>query len=396
MESRFHVNRRNFLRAGGVVGAGLVLGTPDLWAEDKSEQQPPPKPKTNIDDAMAIPRTATSMPGPFPGRVVEIHDPQAMPDSKPAADVIHAMFEKGLTTLTAKDPAGSFNLLFTKDDIIGLKINPTGGKLNSTQLDLVDAVIQWLSDNGVPKKNIIIWDRFESMLGEAGYTPERFPGVGLAGLHIMDDAAAMGEKDDDSGWLGADGKHLSAKDFDMNVYYWADIEAPQDNAYLNQHVFNGKESYFGNLLTKKLTKIINMPVFKNTGNGITVATKNIGYGAICNTGRLHRPLFFDVCTEVCAFPVIRDKMVLNITDGLLGQYDGGPMPNAAFVYANNTLLFSTDAFAMDMICQQNMVAKRKSMGIQVNENPMFTDYLTYGEKLGLGVADPEKIEHIRV
>jgi hypothetical protein len=336
------------------------------------------------------------MPGPLPGRVVELTDTKAMPDGKPDAAVIHAMFEKGITKLTGKDPAGSFDMLFNKNDIVGIKVNPTGGKLNSTQPDLVAAVIDWLSGNGIPKENIIIWDRFESMLAEAGYTAERFPGVGIEGLHIMDEAAAMGQSDDDSGWLSEDGKHLSTGDFDMDAYYWADIEAPQDKAYLNQHVFNGKESYFGKLLTQKLTKIINMPVFKNTGNGITVATKNIGYGAICNTGRLHRPLFFDVCTEVCAFPVIRDKMVLNITDGLLGQYDGGPMPNAAFIYTNNTLLFSTDAFAMDMICQRNMVAKRKEMGIEVNENPIFTDYLHYGEKLGLGIADIGKIEHIKV
>ena len=59
-----------------------------------------------------------------------------------------------------------------------------------------------------------------------------------------------------------------------------------------------------------------------------MATKNMGYGAVCNTNRLHRPLFFDVCTEVLAFPVLRDKMVLNINDGLTGQYDGGPGGNA--------------------------------------------------------------------
>jgi len=33
----------------------------------------------------------------------------------------------------------------------------------------------------------------------------------------------------------------------------------QGSAYLNQHVFNGKHSYFGKLLTKKLTKIVNLP-----------------------------------------------------------------------------------------------------------------------------------------
>ena len=111
-----------------------------------------------------------------------------------------------------------------------------------------------------------------------------------------------GENADHSRWRDKDGHHVSAPELRPTTIYWADVEGPKDLPYLNQHVFNGKHSYFGKLLTQKLTKIINVPVFKNTGNGISMATKNLGYGAICNTNRLHKPLFFDVCTEVLAFP----------------------------------------------------------------------------------------------
>ena len=171
---------------------------------------------------------------------------------------------------------------------------------------------------------------------------------------------------------------------------------PKDRNYLNQHVFNGKDSYFGKLITRRLTKIINVPVYKNTGNGISIATKNIGYGAICNTGRLHQPIGFEVNTEVSAFPCIRDKWVLTVADGLVAQYEGGPMPNAQFTYDWQRLYLATDPFALDMICQQQIVAKRKEMGIDVNEHPRYTDYLHYGEKLGLGIADTGRIEHVTV
>ena len=127
-----------------------------------------------------------------------------------------------------------------------------------------------------------------------------------------------------------------------------------------------------------------------------MATKNLGYGAICNTNRLHRPLFFDVCTEVLAFPVIRDKLVLNITDGIRAQYEGGPMPAAKFAFKYNRLFFATDPFAIDMICHQLLVKKRKEMNVKVNEHPIYTEYLRYAEKLGLGIADPEKIEHVKI
>jgi hypothetical protein len=205
----------------------------------------------------------------------------------------------------------------------------------------------------------------------------------------------MGESEDNSKWLNEDGTHVSLPNFDRDVYYWADVEAPQEEAYLNQHVTNDKKSYFGTLLTKKLTKIINVPVLKNTGNGISVATKNMGYGAICNTGRLHRPLFFDVCTEVLAFPAIRDKMVLTVTDGLRAQYDGGPMPAAKFAYTCNTMYFATDPFALDMVCHRAIVEKRKEMKVKVNEHPRYSEYLRYAERLGLGVVNDKDLSVVQ-
>ncbi|UCF79862.1 MAG: DUF362 domain-containing protein [Candidatus Eiseniibacteriota bacterium] len=396
MNDMFNIRRRDFLKIGGVVGAGLVLGTPSAWAQEKEKEEKPPRIKTNIDDALKVPRTAHSLPGPFPGKVVEVHDAGAMADDKPAPDVVKAMFEKGIGKLTGKNLKESFALFFEEGDVVGIKVNPVGPGLISTRLEVVDVIIDWLTASGIRREDIVIWDRFDYMLADAGFTPERYPGIGIEGLQTMDEAAASGESEDDSHWLDEDGNHVSAGKFDMNVYYWADVEGPKDKAYLNQHVFNGKHSYFGKLLTKKLTKIINVPVFKNTGNGISMATKNLGYGAICNTNRLHRPLFFDVCTEVLAFPVIRDKLVLNVTDGLRAQYDGGPMPAAKFAYLFNTLFFATDPFALDMVCQHLMVEKRKSMKVDVNEHPMYTDYLRYAERLELGVADTEKIEHVRL
>ena len=97
-----------------------------------------------------------------------------------------------------------------------------------------------------------------------------------------------------------------------------------------------------------------------------------------------------------AFPAIRDKLVLNITDGLRAQYDGGPGPNAKFTYLYNTMFFATDPFALDLVCHNLIVQKRKDMNVKVNEHPRFTEYLRYAERLGLGIADPNKIEHVVV
>jgi len=392
------LQRRDFLKIGGgsLLGAGLILGRPPLFGQEAAKVEPPPKPKTNIDEAMAVPRTKHSLPGLFPGKVVAVKDDRAMNEGGVNGKVVASMFENGIQALTGKSPVKSFKLFFDKNDIVGIKVNPVGAGLIATRMEVVDAVIAWLRHGGLPAANIVIWDRFDYMLADAGFTPARYPGIAIQGLQTMDEAAAEGKSNDDSRWLDKDGRHVSEKNFDLNAYYFVDVEAPQDKPYLNQHVFNGKYSYFGKLLTKTLTKIINVPVFKNTGNGISMATKNLGYGAICNTNRLHKPVFFDVCTEVLAFPAVRDKLVLNITDGLRGQYDGGPGPLAQATYFLNTLFFASDPFALDMTCHNLLLRKRKEMNIKVNEHPMYTEYLRYAQRLGLGIADPAKINFSQV
>lgn len=396
METHFHVHRRDFLKTSGVLGTGVVLGTPALWAQENTKKEKPKRIKTNIDDALKIPKTRYSLPGLFPGRLVEVHDPKAMEHDSPVQGVVQNMFERGLSRLTDKKLKQSFKLFFDKEDVVGIKVNPVGPHMISTHLELVDVIIDWLVQNGIKKKNVIIWDRFDYMLADAGFTPERYPGIGIEGLQTMDEEAAEGKTEDNSRWLRKDGSHVSSGNFDKEVYYWADVEGPKDLPYLNQHVFNGKYSYFGNLLTKKLTKIINVAVFKNTGNGISMATKNIGYGSICNTNRLHKPLFFDVNVEVMAFPVIRDKLVLNVTDGLRGQYDGGPVAVPKFAYSYSTLFFATDPIALDRVCHALIVQKRKSMGIKVNEHPKYTEYFRYAQRLGLGIGNLDEIEHVRI
>lgn len=387
-------DRRELLRAAGagaaLLGGRLVLGVPSASGQEKA-----PEVTTNIDEFMKVPRGPHALPGPFPGRVVKVTAQQALAGDTVDGKVVREMVDDGIRTLTGKSMRSSFRMLFSPDDVIGLKVNPVGAPLIATHPEVVDAVIRWLVSNKVPRSNIVIWDRFEGMLAEAGFTAQRFPGVRIEGLQRM---AEEGQS-----FRDADGQHISAGRFDREAVYLArgvvgkGVRGYQDDEYyLNQHIFNGEESYFGSLVTKRLTKIVNLAAYKNTGNGISMATKNIGYAAICNTGRLHQPLFFRVCTEVLAAPWIRDKLVLNITDGLRGQYDGGPDKNEQFVYPNRALYFATDPFALDMVCHRELLAVRKAKGVTVNEHPRFTEYLYYAEKLGLGIATPEHIKLVEV
>jgi hypothetical protein len=387
-------NRRDFVKAAGAgtAAAGALAFAPLTFSQAPA---PPPAVATNIADFQKVAKTARSLPGPFPGRVVKVTDARSLVKEHFDAKVINEMVEKGIATLTGKNLKESFRLLIDPRDIVGLKVNPVGPPLINTRPEVADAVIKWLVDNGIPKSNIIIWDRFDYMLKDAGFTKERFPGIAIEGLQTMDET---GNK-----WRGPDGKHLSIDNFDQNVYYevkgalWtSDRNQKNEEGYLNQHVFNGERSFFGTLLTRKLTRLINLAAYKNTGAAISMATKNMGYGAVCNTGRLHASLGLKVNTEVLAAPVVRDKLALNITDGLRAQYDGGPDKNAQFVYDNHSLYFATDPFALDMMCHQELLAKRQEKGVTANASPRTTEYLHYAESLGLGVVTAEKMTVVRV
>ena len=393
MDVIFEMNRREFVRTatGCTAAAGaLMLGVP----ASAQEKEAAPDVTTNIAEFLKVPRTRHSLPGPFPGRVVKVTDPRSLVDERVDGKVVAEMVERGIRTLTGTSMKKSFQMFFTRDDVVGLKVNPVGPPLISTKPEIAEAVIRWLVDNKLPIRNIVIWDRFDLDLKDAGFTPSRFPGVRIQALQTM--------VEEGHSFRDAGGNHISAGSFDLDVYYLAKgvvgkgVRGYQDDEfYQNQHVFAGEYSYFGKLLTRDITKLVNLAAYKNTGNGISMATKNVGYAAVCNTGRLHAPLGFKVCTEVLAAPVVRDKLVLNITDGLRGQYEGGPDKNEKFVYPNRSLYFATDPFALDALCHRELVAKRKEMGIAVNEHPRFTEYLNYAEKLGLGVVDPAKIALVR-
>ncbi len=396
--SSLPVDRREFLKSLGVcsavVSTGAILGTPAVLGAQNAPAPPAPPVETNLADFLKVPKTRLSVPGPFPGRVVKATDVKSIAGDGFDGRTVAEMVRRGVTRLTGRDMKKSFDLFFDRKDVVGIKVNPVGPPLINTRPEVVDAVVKWLTDCGLPPENVVIWDRFDYMLRDAGFTPQRFPGIRIEGLQTMDEKG--------NNWKDKDGNHLSVANFDRDVFLFAKgvtgkgvAGYPNDEFYLNQHVFNGEYSYFGKLVTQRLTKIINIAAYKNTGQAISMATKNIGFGALCNVGRLHGPLSLRTNTLVIAAPVIRDKMVLNITDGLRGQYDGGPDKNAQFVYPNHSLYFATDPFALDMVCHNELKEKRRAAGGAVNDNPRFTEYLHYAESLGLGVADVSKITVVK-
>lgn len=76
------MQRRNFFRTLALGGATVAF-SPIAKAADQLKPAAA-KPDTNLKDAIAIPRTAHSMPGQYPGKVVKANHPACITDGKPS------------------------------------------------------------------------------------------------------------------------------------------------------------------------------------------------------------------------------------------------------------------------------------------------------------------------
>jgi len=379
-------SRRKFMGAAAMAAAGAALA-PRLIGQEKTQEKPAPPPpqiKTNIDEVRGIPRVAGSMPGKYPGRVVRVATGKNPVGQKIDGARVRREVERGMAALTGEKRMGkAWRQFVGPKDIVGIKVNPIGGAILSTKPEVVDAIVEGLLAAGVRKANIVIWDRRLFQLADAGFTEARFPGIRILGTEMK---GPNGEFYDDKGELWArDNVDREA------LPYVVDLEMKYNKELLGYMINEGKESYFTKIVTEKVTKIVNVPIFKNSGATVTCCLKNLAYGSVSNTSRLHK-IWMNSVVEPCAFPVLRDKVVLNIVDGLQACYDGGPGANPKFVYDANLLLFGTDPVAADAVAHDILVKERIARGVQTADAPARSAFLAIAEELGLGIAARDKIE----
>src|SRR5665647_1168810 len=380
------VNRRNFLRLAGAGAAAAavapVANAIGTISDNAIPQQA--KPTTNIDDALKVPRNERSMPGLFPGRVAVVKNSRSVSENTIVGQEVHDMIARSMLELTGeKKLKKAWRKFVSPGDRIGLKINPVAGKSLTTSHEVVRAIIAQLEASGIDKSHLTIWDRREFELTDAGFTPENYPGIRITGTEQMDK---------DGLYYGKDGKLYGEHMIDRNWYYWADVEGEYDEYTMPYMVNGGKYSYFTKIVTQDLDKIINVPILKNAGATVTLALKNLAYGSVSNTGRLHAKLWNETCAQVCAFAPLRDKVVLNIVDGIKGCFNGGPGANPQFFCDYHVIITGTDPVAVDRVGYDIVLAKRIAEGLQKEGAATALDFMLQAEKLSLGIADRTKID----
>jgi hypothetical protein len=118
------------------------------------------------------------MPGPYPGIVAEVHLPGALQGGQPTPGAAKRMLAAGLCSLTGeKDPRDAWRRFVTPGERIGIKFNPVGHKVSGVTWDVIGAVVEGLESSGIPRKDMLVWHRFNDEHAQT-YKPELVhPGV---------------------------------------------------------------------------------------------------------------------------------------------------------------------------------------------------------------------------
>ena len=389
------MKRREFLTAAGTaaLSAGLLPKAAQAQTPAASAATAKPDPlqiRSNIGLALSQPKNRWSMPGLYPGVVAECHLPGAVRDLKPVKGAAKRMLSSALKALTGDgDERDAWRRFVSPGERIGIKFNPVGHKISGVTWDVIAAVVEGLENAGIPRKDMLVWHRFNDEHAQT-YTPELVhPGVEAYLLNWF---------------IVKEGKNTPGgfERWDEDVFYDADISLPDAQNYLEEMFHGGTRSYFPKILTRDgknggVDKVINIPVFKHHGHPfITMALKNLAFGTTTNCPRGHS--FIErFISEVCAFPPIRDKVVLNIMDGLRAQYDRGPVPAPQFVWPLERLYVASDPVAMDTVGFDTLLAKQLEVGRINEEKAGIIRKRHYGlavaENLGLGIHRSRPIEN---
>jgi hypothetical protein len=338
------------------------------------------------------PATTPGMPGPYPGRVVSVESKNCVETSTNAANdaVVREMMAQGMRTLTrAPTTLDAWKRFFEPSDVVGIKVNCGGYPYVVSAYEIVAEVVRQLTAVGVPLAQINVYERFQNQMDQVNYARHLPEGVQIVA------AERANRNVDNSG-------------YDPGTYLEADFFGEDDT-----------RSNMMRLVSRRLTKIINIPNMKDHGaSGVTGCLKNIAYGSFSNVARTHqrgKSYTLSVIGTLATIEPLRSRTVLQIMDGIRGVWHGGPFARTTrYVFYPRQILFGTDPVAIDRLLLDIIDNKRKAEGAisiwdrspkylkvddlkardaNPNVNTIIREprHIEYAATLGLGVADRARI-----
>jgi hypothetical protein len=331
--------------------------------------------------------TKLGIPGPYPGRVIEVHHPGSIVSGAYQAAPISDMMRKGMMSLTgAPSWTDAWKVFVERGDVVGIKVSPVGGKTLCSDALVLNQIIDGIKQAGVPARDIVVFNRYGRELQDAGidkWIPD--------GIRWTAASPAYSEFQ-----LDMDG-------YDRDQYMEMAAIKPGDDP--NDAHF--RRSYVAKVVAQQVNKVINLPVLKHHQSaGVTICLKNLSHGCVNNVNRSHVNPTANVCgifiPSVVSLPVFRQKVVLHICDAVKASYHGGPGAKPKYVWEHQTMYFATDPVALDKVGLRTIDAKRAEVGMAsialskpdndshwLNCQP---EHIELASFLGLGVFDDKKID----
>jgi uncharacterized protein (DUF362 family) len=256
----------------------------------------------------------------------------------------------------ATDAAAAWRQLFRPGDRVGIKVNTLG---LSTQPAVVDAIVAGLRQAKVPAQNILIWDRFDIELAQAGFKLNR-------------SARSVQCRGTDAEKIGSG--------------YQRRIEVSGEIG-----------SCFSDIVADQVDALICVPVLKDHNlAGVSLGMKNF-YGAIHNPNKYHDRNCDPYVVDVVSHKYIRPRWRLTVCDATRAQYHGGPTRHPGYAWPFGGLIVSTDFVAADAVAAQLLEAQRQVKGLKsLADEDRPAKHIATACARGLGEADLTKIERIEV
>jgi hypothetical protein len=331
--------------------------------------------------AIAAPASgATNDPGLRPyaplAQVIIVQDPKATDAFKPRPGPVADMVNRAITNLTGQGtPSAAWRSLVSTQEIVGIKVFSEPGPNSGTRLAVVAAVVEGLLAAGLPSRQIIVWDKYQADLRAAGF-------LELANRYNVRVAG--------SAEAGYDEADYYATPLLGNLA-WGDFEFGERGEGI------GRKSFVSRLVSRQMTKIINItPLMNHNKAGVSGNLYSLALGSVDNTARFESvpERLATAVPEIYALPAVGDRVVLNIVDALICQYEGEERSLLHYSTMLNQLRFSRDPVALDVLSLQELERQRQLASAPAV--PANRDLYSNATLLQLGVSDPRKIQVITV
>lgn len=317
-------------------------------------------------------------PVPTPSVVYAVRDERAITQYRTNPAVVRAMVDRLLLAVTGQTTvAQAWRSLVRPEDKVGIKISAAGGELFTTHRDLVNAIVDGLVSAGQTRGSIIVWDRQLGGINEAGYRP------GAEGYQLR----SIDPRD------GYDPKATFSSGT-LGKLIWGDLEyIPKRgaNPIEGDSANTSTISHFARIVSNEVTKIINVPVMSDSSAaGLAGCLYNMTLPNVDNWRRFTQYGLMGAggIAEMYADPTIKKKVVLNLMDGLIATYAGGPESQPNYSFHNATLFASKDPVAIDVIALKRLEDKRVEAHL-----PAIGKLAAHVQIAGeIGVGNAERVE----